>query len=242
MHRAPSTIHVAATKHGISTACMNQLLDRALETGHEWHFYPLSPLHLASLQISTSFLKVILDHVADHTDAYWTICRKFPHKRDAFPQDKVSFVEYLVNSPAGVCDDEVPKEWPCNLALMTPLHLAVANRRLAMVQTLFDAGARVNVVDANGDTPLTVAVINSNDDCGIVECLLDHGADINQKNGVGYSPIMIAAANNYVQVAKYLMEKGAHFEDESPWGQSLLHISARQGALECFAQRYPQVK
>ena len=74
-HKAPSTIHVAARTQNLCTPCLNQLLDRALEAGYGWQFYPLNPLHLASLQRSTSVLEVILDHIADHIEAYWFVIR-----------------------------------------------------------------------------------------------------------------------------------------------------------------------
>ncbi|KAJ3561470.1 hypothetical protein NPX13_g8934 [Xylaria arbuscula] len=231
-HNAPSTIHAAARRHELSTSCLYQLLDRALETGHGWNSYPLSPLHLASLQSSTSVLGVILDHVANHVDAYWTLFTKSP-QQDSLPQDKAGLQEFLVNSPAGICDGGVPEEWQCRLTRMTPLHLAVSNRHLAVVQMLLDAGARVNAVDANDHTPLIIAVLNSDDDYEVVQCLLDRGADINQKNRYGYSPIMCAAQKNYVQVARYLVEKGANLEDRNPSGYNLLHISSK-GAPECF--------
>lgn len=103
-----------------------------------------------------------------------------------------------------------------------------------MINALLDAGARANVANTNGTTPLIIAVVESDDDCGIVECLLNHGADINQKDGAGYSPIMYAARNSYLRVAKYLVEKGANLEDRTPWSENVLHQSSLQGALQCF--------
>ncbi|KAI1360547.1 ankyrin repeat-containing domain protein [Xylaria arbuscula] len=99
-HKAPSTIHAAVQSHELSNSCLYQLLDKALETGHSWHSHPLSPLHLASLQSSTSALGAILDHVANHVDAYWTLFTKSLRK-GPLPQDKADFKEFLVNSPAG---------------------------------------------------------------------------------------------------------------------------------------------
>ena len=114
------------------------------------------------------------------------VLAKFPRKRDSLPPNNSSLREFLVNSPAGVCDEEVPKDWQCELSGMTPLHIAVYMQNLAMVNMLLDAGAQVNIADNEGNTPLIVAVYESNDDYSIVECLLNHGADINQRGRVGY--------------------------------------------------------
>ena len=88
-HKAPSTIHVAVWRPHLSASCLSQLFDGALETGHGWHFYPLSPLHLASLQISTSALEAILGHIDNHVEAYRFVTRSHNSNPADFLQDGI---------------------------------------------------------------------------------------------------------------------------------------------------------
>ena len=88
-HKAPSTIHVAVQRPYLSASCLSQLFDGALETGHGWHFYPLSPLHLASLQRSTSTLEAILDHIDNHVEAYRFVTRSHSSNPADFLQDGI---------------------------------------------------------------------------------------------------------------------------------------------------------
>jgi ankyrin repeat protein len=62
---------------------------------------------------------------------------------------------------------------------VTPLHSAVAGNHYAVAAKLIEAGANVNVVQADGFTPLMGAAQNAN--AQMVELLLAHGADRNAR-------------------------------------------------------------
>ena len=70
----------------------------------------------------------------------------------------------------------------------TPLHIAVQQRHLAVIETLLQAGANPNAPDAHGNGPLWMAVMNARGDNRIVELLLRAGADPLHKNAHGRSP------------------------------------------------------
>jgi len=70
---------------------------------------------------------------------------------------------------------------------VTPLHVAVDNFNLGLVEFLLDHGADVNVRDAQGRTPLHFAVINR--DIELVRVLLDAEADPNARDAAGLTPL-----------------------------------------------------
>ena len=93
-------------------------------------------------------------------------------------------------------------------SLVTPLALAAADGDAAVVQALVDAGAGVDVANADGDTPLMLAAASGNTDA--IKALLDHGAAINAKEPLrGETPLMFAAGKNRAAAVKYLISRGA---------------------------------
>ena len=52
----------------------------------------------------------------------------------------------------------------CTREKQTPLHLAVHQGHLGVVERLVGYGANLNVQDSNGDTPLHIALVRDNED------------------------------------------------------------------------------
>jgi ankyrin repeat protein len=93
-------------------------------------------------------------------------------------------------------------------SLVTPLAQAAADGDAAVVQALVDAGAGVDVANADGDTPLMLAAASGNTDA--IKALLDHGAAINAKEPLrGETPLMFAAGKSRAAAVKYLIARGA---------------------------------
>ena len=71
-----------------------------------------------------------------------------------------------------------------------------------------EMGLDIDAVDANGDTPLHLAVehkqVNS------VRFLLSMNAELNVKNKLGRTPLHVAVINQNVDAAKELLVKGAN--------------------------------
>ena len=73
---------------------------------------------------------------------------------------------------------------------MTPLLYAARDGKLAAARRLVEAGADVELADANGIRPLLMAVLNNN--LGVARFLLSSGADVNADDFWGRSPLWAA--------------------------------------------------
>lgn len=76
-----------------------------------------------------------------------------------------------------------------------------------IVELLLDAGADVNVVNINGQSPLHVAVIH--DSLKSASLLLDAGADINHEDGTGTSALKFAVHKKNMGMVQLLVQRGA---------------------------------
>jgi ankyrin repeat protein len=74
---------------------------------------------------------------------------------------------------------------PIQLIKLTPLMLASTFCAPDVVQTLLDAGAKVNDADIRGMTPIQFAVSSEAQNPAVVKLLLKAGADVNAKSSVG---------------------------------------------------------
>jgi len=73
---------------------------------------------------------------------------------------------------------------------MTALQYAARDGHIEMARTLLDAGAHVNLVEANGITPLLMAV--TNDHMDVARLLVERGADVNAADFWGRTPLFSA--------------------------------------------------
>ena len=73
---------------------------------------------------------------------------------------------------------------------MTALLYAARDGRLEIAETLVAAHVQVNQAEANGTSPLVVAIINNHVD--VARFLLEHGADPNAADGFGRAPLWSA--------------------------------------------------
>ena len=75
---------------------------------------------------------------------------------------------------------------------MDPLYYAVREKKLAVMKALLNTGAKVGVRDRHGQTPLYLAVVNSESSVTLTT-LLKAGADPNARNNRGQTPLHYAA-------------------------------------------------
>ncbi len=117
----------------------------------------------------------------------------------------------------------------------TPLHCAVKEGHLQIVEILIKAGADVSVKDNFGLTPLHKVVNTGHKK--IAEILVEHGADVNVKDERGETPLHKAAmlytdedellhAQKKKQIAKILIANGVNLDDRDKDGQTPLHNAA----------------
>jgi ankyrin repeat protein len=79
----------------------------------------------------------------------------------------------------------------------TPLMYAARDGAIDAVRTLADSGADLNLVDPDGTTALTLAIINGHFDTAVA--LLDKGADPNVADKNGMTPLYAAVDMNTIQ-------------------------------------------
>jgi ankyrin repeat protein len=81
-----------------------------------------------------------------------------------------------------------------------------------------------------------------------VKFLVAHGADVNAAVGNGHTPLMTAAVNGYVEIAEFLLEKGAlidqmNFENETAldWARKGIHPDTRDSTI-ALLQKWQEKK
>ncbi len=89
----------------------------------------------------------------------------------------------------------------------TALHLVVARRDLPWLDYLIAKGAKVNVSNVRGVTPL-VAATNLNWIEG-VEVLIANGARVDESNNSGETPLITAVHNRNIPLIRMLLKAGA---------------------------------
>ena len=107
----------------------------------------------------------------------------------------------------------------------TVLHLAAFIGDKPVIQTLLDAGAKAEVKDIFGKTPLHMTAALS-DDPAAVQALLDAGADIEAKDDQDWTPLRYAAGNENPEVIQTLLDAGADIRADTGSGRTVLHSVA----------------
>ncbi|CAK6537334.1 MAG: Ankyrin repeat [Candidatus Midichloria mitochondrii] len=81
---------------------------------------------------------------------------------------------------------------------------------------------------------LLFAAVNK-DDIGAIRALLKKGADINTvSSNYGYTPLMQAVLKKKIDVARYLITRGANFNQQANDGKTALHLAAIINDAEMF--------
>ena len=116
----------------------------------------------------------------------------------------------------------------------TPLHEACSDlswcRSFEIVKLLVQNGAKVNVRDNNGKTPVQLACCNR--DIKVLQFLIQNGADtsiFNEKDKYGRTALHYAHRAGRLPLIKLLVENGANVDAQNNEGKTLLHE-----VRECF--------
>lgn len=117
---------------------------------------------------------------------------------------------------------------------VTPLMGAASARGAAAsvekLRLLIDAGAKVNVADGNGMTPLMYAA-QFGDSSDVLRFLLSAGANREAKDRRGWTPLAFAAAKNgSVEMVNALVDAGANIDARARDGATPLLLALRGGA------------
>jgi ankyrin repeat protein len=96
-----------------------------------------------------------------------------------------------------------------------------------MVQLLLGSGARAEIANRYGVTPLSLAAINGN--ASIIQMLLDAGADVNHARTQGETVLMLAARTGRPEAVELLLARGADINASDGWlGQTALMAAAAE--------------
>lgn len=101
------------------------------------------------------------------------------------------------------------------------LHWACKNNIVEFAKMLIDAGAEINSLNNNGDTPLHSSINAFSDDASIF--LIENGANINIRDGAGSSPLNMASFTYSNNVIKHLIKFGANVNSIRDDGGSPLY-------------------
>jgi ankyrin repeat protein len=112
---------------------------------------------------------------------------------------------------------------------MTALDYTAENGNLEIVRTLILAGARANLANESGRTPLMYLRDNASAD--LVRELLSAGAKVNARDESGSTALMNAAAYSNAAVVKELIENGAKVDLKDNDGKTALMFAAGNSDL-----------
>ncbi len=120
---------------------------------------------------------------------------------------------------------------------LTPLHMAVLNNYLPLMEWLLDRGAAPDGKDGRGQTPLLAAVISDRTKSrAVMQLLLRRGADVNAVDDYGDTPLHRAAYHGLDDAARVLLTAGADPSRRARRGETALHYAARpEGHLAMIA-------
>jgi ankyrin repeat protein len=109
---------------------------------------------------------------------------------------------------------------------LTPLHclaFAPGGKKAANADLLIKAGAEVDALDSEANTPLLR--LKNGQTADMARVLLAHGADPNRRNKQGFTPFLAAAAHNQGKLMELLLERGQDINQRTPDGKTALMIT-----------------
>ncbi|MBW8848230.1 MAG: ankyrin repeat domain-containing protein [Burkholderiales bacterium] len=111
----------------------------------------------------------------------------------------------------------------------TALHVAArAGLPVELMKRLLAAGVAVDVRDAEGRTPLMGAAAYGA--LETMDLLAKAGADLNARSQAGRTPLIVAVMAEQAQIARWLLERGAHREPRDEDGlDAQAHVEDLQG-------------
>ncbi|XP_076680771.1 uncharacterized protein LOC143375485 [Andrena cerasifolii] len=111
----------------------------------------------------------------------------------------------------------------------TPLHFAVINGDIEIIQMLLSRGAKINAISPYGDTPLHDAVLSNKIE--IIKLLINQGADVNAGDNKDMTPLHVAIENDSEEIVELLLRRSANIHPEGQYGTPL-HLAVERGYLQ----------
>lgn len=146
-----------------------------------------------------------------------------------------SLILCLFLTPFGEGKNNTPELQPTNLERSMLQELEKDSISFAKMKQYFKMGARLEVKNEKGSTPLILAAYNGN--YPIAKYLVEKGANVNVINKQNYTPLMFAVSHQHVcpkehlDLVKLLVLNGAKM-DYIYDGQSILGTASLNGHIE----------
>jgi len=184
--------------------------------------YGRPPLSLAKNRSRTEVVELLRKYGAkDESSAGANSAKPTKSLHQAAADGDIEQVKLLIRNGADV-NATVGKR------AKTPLIDAVSYGHADIVEVLLANGAKVDMADNLGRTPLIHALV-TRDSIETVRALISAGADVNKASGekLGSAlPLNFAIFNGKLDVAKVLLDAGADIDAEGFAGYSPLHYAA----------------
>lgn len=121
------------------------------------------------------------------------------------------------------------------------IHLVVRDQDLNWLAFLLQKGARVDLKDAQGNTPLMLAARSGFLDGA--RLLIAKSAQVNASNAVGDTPLIIAVQRRDIAMARLLLTEGADpAKRDTSTGMSARDYAVRDGRSEAILRLMDEIK
>jgi uncharacterized protein len=121
------------------------------------------------------------------------------------------------------------------------VHIVVKERDLSWLAFLIQKGARIDIKDSQGDTPLIEAARIGNVDAARI--LISRGAQLNVTNSSGETPLMLAVQRRDLAMTRLLLTQGADpMKRDVATGLSPRDFAVRDGRSEAIVRAIDEIK
>jgi ankyrin repeat protein len=122
---------------------------------------------------------------------------------------------------------------------LSALHLAAMDGYAEVAAVLLKRGANVNIVDKDGDTPLSTAATFDRRD--VAEVLIANGADVHRAGAEGWTPLHSAARQHDLSLMKLLLDHGAPINVVNKHHQTPLDVATTAETADFLLARDAQI-
>ncbi|MEK9657936.1 MAG: ankyrin repeat domain-containing protein [bacterium] len=140
-----------------------------------------------------------------------------PYLEDAIKNGFNDIAKLLIENGHSI-DTQNKDKW-------TLLHWSCYNNDIELSRYLINQNIKINTKDKNGLMPIHLASLNGNTD--LVRLLKKHNCHLNAKDQLfKLTPIQMAAFQDHHSCIELLIELGANYKVQDPFGRTLLHWAA----------------
>jgi len=121
------------------------------------------------------------------------------------------------------------------------IHIVVKERDMSWLAFLIQKGARIDLKDGQGNTPLMLAARLGNLDAA--RLLIARGAQINAANSLGETPLIMSVQRRDVAMTRLLLTQGADAaKRDIASGMSARDYAVRDGRSEAIIKLMDEIK